>query len=89
VSQQFAQAPHIEMAPMHGETILFNPESNKFCVLNQTAAFVWTKLENPSTADALVNELCRSFDSASAGEVEKDVTKVLEEMQRLNFVVTK
>lgn len=74
---------------MHGETILFNPESNKFCVLNQTAAFVWSKLEKPSTANALVDELCKSFESAAAGDVAKDVTKVLEEMQKLNFVVVK
>ena len=89
MSQEFAQAPHIEMAPMHGETILFNPESNKFCVLNQTAAFVWSKLEKPSTASALADELCKSFESAPAGDVAKDVNKVLEEMQKLNFVVVK
>ena len=85
--QLFSHAPNIEVAPMHGETVLFNPQSNKFCLLNPTAAFVWTMLEAPKSSDAIVSELCRSYDGADSDLVAKDVVKVLQEMEQMKFVV--
>jgi hypothetical protein len=85
VFQLFSHAPNIEVAPMHGETVLFNPQSNKFCLLNPTAAKVWSILEAPSSPDAIVNE--RAYSGADSASVAKDVAKVLEEMAHLQFVV--
>ena len=85
--QFFSHAPNIEVAPMNGETVLFNPQSNKFCLLNPTAAKVWSILEAPSSPDAIVNELCRAYSGADSASVAKDVAKVLEEMAHLQFVV--
>ena len=89
MSVQLMQAPNVEVAPMHGDTVLFNPASNKFCLLNPTAALVWSMLEKPVTTDTLVAEICNRYEGAEPGKVTQDVNKVIEEMQKLNFVILK
>lgn len=74
---------------MHGETVLFSPDSNKFCLLNPTAALVWSMLENPVTADAMAAEICSRYDGAEPAQVLQDVQEVIDRMQKLNFVVPK
>lgn len=89
MNSEFIQAPNIEVAPMHGETVLFHPDSNKFCLLNRTAALVWSMLEKPVTADAMTAEICNRYDGAEPAKVLQDVREVIERMQKLNFVVLK
>lgn len=84
---EYVQAPNIEVAPMHGETVLFNPDTNKFCLLNRTAAFVWTMLAKPASADAMAREICDKYDGADPSAVRKDVEAVLTHMQSMKFVV--
>jgi hypothetical protein len=55
------QNPDIEMAELKGELLLLNNASNKFYVMNSTAAFVWGKLASPTGEDELVSALCESF----------------------------
>lgn len=89
MTPEFTQAPNIEVAPMHGETVLFNPDTNKFCLLNRTAALVWGMLAKPVSADSMAREICNHYDGADPSAVRKDVEEVLTRMQSLNFVVTK
>ena len=74
---------------MHGETVLFSPETNKFCLLNPTAALVWSMLEQPVTTETMVAEICSKFDGTEPATVLKDVQEVIERMRQLNFVVQK
>ena len=89
MSSHFTQAPNVEVAPMHGETVLFNPDSNKFCLLNPTAALVWSMLEKPVTADTMAAEICSRYGNAEPTKVLQDVQEVIGRMQELNFVVPK
>ncbi len=89
MSSQFIQAPNVEVAPMQGETVLFNLDSNKFCLLNQTAALVWSMLETPVTADAMAAEICNRYGGTEPAKVLQDVREVIDRMQKLNFVVPK
>ena len=77
MSALYSRNPDIEAAPMQGEAILFNPVSNKFCLLNGTAAFVWEHLEKPATVEQLSAELCKHFDGAEPARVEQDVREAL------------
>ena len=65
MSTLYARGPAIEMAPLQDETILFNPSKNQFCVLNNTAAFIWNHLASPVTTEALAARLCESFSSVA------------------------
>jgi Coenzyme PQQ synthesis protein D (PqqD) len=71
--------PSVEMAPMKSETVLYNPDNNKFCVLNVTAAFLWEELESPKTSEELLAALLGNFSDIEEATASADVGRVLEE----------
>jgi hypothetical protein len=75
------------MAPMKDETVLFNPASNQFCVLNKTAAFIWSRLERPQTVDEICAALSASFSNVEGKGVAADVQKMLTDMQQASCVI--
>ena len=87
MTTQYRRRPGVEAAPMQEETILFDPDSKRFCLLNSTAAFVWDKLQQPCTVEQVSADLCESFDGADAGAVLQDVRAALQQLKDLAFVV--
>lgn len=71
---------------MKDETVLFNPANNKFCVLNVTAALIWTQLEQPRTVQEIVNAVRERFASADPSRVEQDVQRALDELRSIDCV---
>ena len=71
---------------MRAESLLFDPESNKFCLLNETATFVWERLESPATVAQLATELCESFDGVEVTQAESEVEQILRQLDDLSFV---
>lgn len=86
MSHRFQRRAAIETAPLHGETILFDPAANRFCLLNQTAAFLWERLQAPATAEDLCNEVCRHFAGVDKVTARRDVEAALGEMQALAVI---
>ena len=82
----YRRMPSVEAAPMQDETVLFNPDTNKFCVLNASAALVWQTLETPQPAAVLANQLCEAFDGVSADQALRDVETALQQLQSLSLV---
>jgi hypothetical protein len=85
---RFARASSVEAAPMQGETILFNSETNTFCVLNASAAVVWNELETPKDAVVLAARICEAFDGVTIEQAQKDVESALKEFASLSLVTT-
>ena len=83
----FRRSSTIEAAPLQEETMLLNPSVNKFCLLNRTASFLWTRLETASTAEQLAAELCKNFSDVSVADATRDVQSTLEQMVSLELVV--
>ncbi|KPK05003.1 MAG: hypothetical protein AMS20_07595 [Gemmatimonas sp. SG8_28] len=83
----YRRTADVEAAPMQGETVLFNPGTSQFCVLNETAAFLWGLLEEPQTEEQLRERLCRAFDGVEPAAAEKDVREVLEQFAALGVAV--
>jgi hypothetical protein len=79
--------PEVEMAPMKDETVLFNPDNNKFCVLNMTAALLWEELENPKTTEQLVDAVQNNFSDVDAVTVGEDIDKVLNSLIEVQCVL--
>jgi hypothetical protein len=71
---------------MQDETILFNPTTNSFCVLNASAALVWQSLETPQSADVLARQLCEAFAGVTADQALQDVETALHQLQSLALV---
>ncbi len=84
--QKFVRAEGVETAPMKDEMVLFNAATNSFCVLNLTAAFIWERLAQPQSAEALCAALGANYANVSSA-VADDVSKALEELQRTSCVV--
>ena len=83
---RFVRAPGVEMAPMKGETVLFNHANRKFCVLNVTAAMIWDILEQPRTVSDIVGSIRERYQGVDPGRVEQDVRKALEELRGIACV---
>lgn len=82
----YRRASTVEAAPMQSETILFNPATKGFCVLNASAALVWNSLESPQSASALADQLVRAFSGVSLDQARNDVQSVLDEFRSLSLV---
>ncbi len=87
MSTVYRRSPAIEMAPLQEETILFDPQNNKFCLLNRTAAFLWNQLATPTSSDALGAKICESFSGVALENAVRDTRSTLHEMRSLNFVI--
>jgi hypothetical protein len=72
---------------MQGETILFNSQTNTFCVLNASAAVVWNELATPAGVDSLASRICESFRGVTAEQARQDVETALEHFASLSLVV--
>jgi hypothetical protein len=83
----YARNPKIEQAPMRNETVLFNPENNKFCLLNHTAAFLWQQLSESRTVEQLAAELCKSFADVSSINAVQDVEEAMRHFQAVECIV--
>jgi PqqD family protein of HPr-rel-A system len=81
------QNPEIEKAELKGELLLFNNASNKFFVMNPTAAFVWEKLASPTDEQALATALCASFSQTTKEQALEDVKETLKTMRELGLIL--
>jgi len=72
---------------MADETVLFNSATNKFCLLNRSAAVVWQTLESPQTLEVLARQLCEAFPDVSEEQARRDVESALTEFSSLSLVV--
>lgn len=82
----YRRSPGIEASPLQEESILFDPATNRFCLLNRTAAFLWERLDAPASADDLVLAVCEAFDGADHGRVAPDVHSTLAQLVELKFL---
>ena len=82
----YRRAAAIEAAPMQDEVLLFDPTSNKFCVLNRTAAFLWNELSAPQTAAGLSTRVCASFAEVSSEQALGDVARALSQLAELSLI---
>jgi len=71
---------------MQDETILFNPTTNRFCVLNPSAALVWQSLETPQPAAVLAQQVCEAFSGVTPDQALRDVEAALTQLQSLSLV---
>lgn len=74
---------------MQDETILYNPSTNEFYVLNATAAFLWKELEEPRTEDELASRVQASFADTDVETVAADVRETLRQFEELQILVAK
>ncbi len=82
----YRRSSSIESSAMKWESLLFDPATNKFCLLNETAAFLWERLETRATATQLAEELCGAFDGVESAEARRHVEEILERLGGLALI---
>jgi coenzyme PQQ synthesis protein D (PqqD) len=83
---RYAWQVGVEAAQMHHETVVLSPSTRKFCVLNETAAHLWTLLERPRTETELAMALCERFAGVDRSTAEADVRETLQQLVELGIV---
>ena len=86
MSTVYRRNPSIDASPMQSESLLFDPATNRYCLLNGTATFVWERLLQPATVEQLAAEVCRHFDGPEPARVERDVREALQRLTDLALV---
>ena len=86
MSATFVATTGVETAPIQEGSVLYDPKSGKFVMLNRSAAVLWTELSTPRTEDELIRLLGATFpDAASLGP---DVREALDHLGRLELVAS-
>jgi len=85
---KMSRNPAVDFAPMKNESVLFQPQTNQFCLLNITATFLWNQLERPSTVSELAQTLCAHFDGISFTEAIRDVEQTVNELLSLKCLTS-
>jgi Coenzyme PQQ synthesis protein D (PqqD) len=78
----------VDFAPMKSESVLFQPQTNQFCLLNGTATFLWGQLERPCTISEIAQKLCDHFDGVSLTDAIRDVEQTVNQLLSLNFLTS-
>jgi hypothetical protein len=84
---RYSRNPGVESAPMRGESVLFNPQSSKFCLLNATAAHLWSQLEKPKTVHELALSIETHFADVDSTTALRDIEAVLSQLLEADCVV--
>jgi hypothetical protein len=86
--QLFWRNAGVETAPLQQESIVFHPQVNRFCILNRTSTFIWSRLDEPRSPEQLADDVCAKFDGVTPSDALTDVHQALAKLVELDLVVT-
>jgi hypothetical protein len=84
---RYSRNPAVESAPMRGESVLFNPQNSKFCLLNSTAAHIWSQLETPQSAQELAGSITANFSEVDSNTALHDIETVISQLMESDYIV--
>jgi len=71
---------------MEGETLLYHTGNKQFCQLNETAAFLWSRLDQPRSVDDIARDLCAAYDGVDFDQAKADVQATVDELLCLSIL---
>jgi hypothetical protein len=77
----------VETAPLQKDAILYHPDSKRFCILNRTSSFIWDRLQSPTSAIRIAEDLSVHFAEVTPTAALQDVQQALSKMMELGLVV--
>jgi hypothetical protein len=83
---RYVHKPGVEAAAMQDQMVLYDLASKRFCVLNDTAAFLWRQLSEGRTAEELCGSLVGAFEGVDESTARGDVDATLSELVTLDLV---
>ena len=86
VISRSTRAGDVEVAPLEDGSILFDPESKQFFMLNRSAAMLWDELEKEASSDELAGKLCAQFPELSMDDARRDVEQALKDLDEAGLI---
>lgn len=83
----FQRATGAVSAAVDGETVVLSPADMRYHGLNETAAAIWSELDQPRSLDELVERLCERYD-VDPETCRRDVDACLTTLMEYGAVVT-
>ena len=71
---------------MEGRALVITPQKSAVHELNDTATFVWKKIDGQTTARAIIVDLCEDFD-VNPEEAQNDVLPLIREMKEKGLIL--
>lgn len=71
---------------MEGRALVITPQKSAVHELNDTATFVWKKINGQTTARAIIVDLCEDFD-VNPEEAQNDVLPLIREMKEKGLIL--
>ena len=67
------------------ETVIFNTQYEKYYGLNDVGTRVWALIQEPRTVEEIVKTVTQEYD-VEAERFERDLTKLLQDLQSANLI---
>jgi SynChlorMet cassette radical SAM/SPASM protein ScmE len=83
---KYRRAQKISACRRGDNALLYNPDTGREKVINQTAFSVWQKLDGGNSAEELARALLDDFEGASFEDIFKDVREFMGELLESNFI---
>lgn len=81
-----AHAPHVEVASLDAEAVLYDVRAARPVLLNTTAAAVWGAIDGVRTVSEIAADLAVQF-GAEPDQVETDVAATIVSFDRLDLLI--
>ena len=69
------------------DLMLYDSESDKVHVFNETGAIIWELLDGKNTMGKIEEILAQSFDDASPQDISKDIEEILRKLEKEGLVI--
>lgn len=69
------------------DLMLYDSESDKVHVLNETGAIIWELLDGKNTMGKIEKILAQRFDDASPQDISKDIEEILRKLEKEGLVI--
>jgi PqqD family protein of HPr-rel-A system len=86
MTSTFVATAGLDAAPLEDGSVLYNPKTGKFIMLNRSAAFLFNEMSTPRTDDELIHRLCAAFSDMATAAAQQEVSQALELLKDLDLV---
>ncbi len=83
----FSRKAGVEVAPLAGESMLFDAATGQFFVLNRTMAFLWERCDGKTGLEDTAAALATAYAGVTDATARADVEAAVEELLRLGLLV--
>jgi len=79
----------ISARPLGNETMLYDSESDKVHILNETGTLIWDMLDGNNNLQSIYNKFLQQFSDINPEEIKKDIAEIIEKLFKEGLISAK